>query len=84
MKPICFSPFIAFFWWQADTHINIEWIDSGLVTSEYVKTTWILFLPLIPVGCISVFIKIWAFSEIYAIRKSTHKRMMQTKLVKHE
>lgn len=84
IKPIWFIPLIGFFWCQADIQINIESIDRGLVRSEYVKTTWILFLPLIPVACISVFINIWPFFEIYAIRKLTYKRMMQKKLVKNE
>ena len=83
IKPIWFIPLIGFFWCQADIQINIESIDRGLVRSEYVKTTWILFLPLIPVACISVFINIWPFFEIYAIRKLTYKRMMQKKLVEN-
>ena len=84
IKPIWFIPLIGFFWCQADIQINIESIVRGLVRSVYGKTTWILFLPLIPVACISVFINIWPFFEIYAIRKLTYKRMMQKKLVKNE
>ena len=77
INPFCFIFLIGYFWWQADIQIHIESIDRGLVRSEYVNTTWILFLPLIAVACISVFITIWPFFEIYAIRKLTYKRMMQ-------
>lgn len=84
IKPIWFVPVIGFFWCQADIQINIESIDRGLVRSEYAKSTWILFIPLIPIAMISVFINIWPFLEIYGIRKLTNKRILKKKLVKNE
>ncbi|MGL5640274.1 MAG: hypothetical protein ACRDCD_01260 [Mycoplasmoidaceae bacterium] len=84
IKPVWFIPIIGFFWCQADIQINIESIDRGLVRSEYAKSTWILFLPLIPIAMISVFINLWPFLEIYGIRKLTYKRIMKKKLVKND
>ncbi|MGL5246159.1 MAG: hypothetical protein ACRC8C_01160 [Mycoplasmoidaceae bacterium] len=84
IKPIWFIPVIGFFWCQADIQINVESIDRGLVRSEYVKSTWILFIPLIPIAMISMFLNIWPFFEIYGIRKLTYKRMLKKKLVKNE
>ncbi|MGL5591414.1 MAG: hypothetical protein ACRDCF_01620 [Mycoplasmoidaceae bacterium] len=84
IKPVWFIPIIGFFWCQADIQINVESIDRGLVRSEYVKSTWILFLPLIPIAMISVFINLWPFLEIYGIRELTYKRIMKKKLVKND
>ncbi|MGL4616668.1 MAG: hypothetical protein ACRCUM_00355 [Mycoplasmoidaceae bacterium] len=84
IKPVWFIPIIGFFWCQADIQINVESIDRGLVRGEYVKSTWILFLPIIPIAAISIVINLWPFIEIYAIRKLTYKRIMKKKLVKNE